>query len=117
MCDDIKNLIEQIDNDLANRKPTDDVWEELLKRRRMLVDMQILHEKSEQESRKIEYNHIDERERTYSENQKARENAKKHVDPNTIISAAAALLQVTAVAIVSFVTRLDKDSLRFINKP
>lgn len=87
----LEEILEKIDKELLMYQPSTDEFKELLQRRETVMEL--------------------------IEKEKKPKKDKKTIDPNTIITSATALLQVTAVAVVGFLTRIDRDALHFIKKP
>lgn len=85
----LDELIERVDKELAKVTPGTDSWGKLLAQREDLLRQKDMLVKHK----------------------------KSKIDPNVVAQCITGVVQVVGVAVVGFLTRIDKEALRFIKKP
>lgn len=86
----IEDLIKMVDDELELHDPSSDEWKALLEHREALL---------KQDGMLLE------------------QSRKRKPSPDTVMQCITGFVQVVGVAIVGFVTRIDREALRFIKKP
>lgn len=97
----IDELIELVDMDLRKYRPGTDSWkmllaqrEDLLRQKKLLLEQDALMMNALDKNKLV-----------------------PKIDPNVVAQCITGVIQVVGVAIVGFLTRIDKEALRFIRKP
>ena len=95
--DKIDELIKMVDNELEYLTPGSDEWKALLNNREDLIRQKCTL--MEQDRKNIEHK------------------CAKKPSPDTVMQCVTGLVQVVGIAVVGFMTRVDREALRFIRRP
>lgn len=97
----LDELIERVDAELAKVTPGTDSWKKLLEQREdLLRQKKMLLEQDATMMNVLDKNKL-----------------KSKMDPNIVAQCITGVVQVVGVAVVGFLTRIDKEALRFVKKP